>query len=221
VVGSVLMVCAALALVWGFTIWRWGDPVTALYTARQQRALARDYRAIEQSYVSSVARRTPRGRETTRDLAVARRTAAHAYRVHSKTGRPLGRIMVPALGLNMVIVTGTDHDSLRRGPGWDQRTYLPGEGQLVYIAGHRTTYRAPFAHIDRLKPGDRIEVTLPYGRFTYRVTHHVIVPANDVGRLVSHGHEEIALQACHPRFSAKQRYIVYARPVAVSPAVVS
>ena len=113
----------------------------------------------------------------------------------------------------MILVDGTDHDSLVRGPGVDRRTYLPGEGQLVYIAGHRTTYGAPFARIDRLRTGDKIELDMPYGHFLYSVTSHVIVPADDLARLNSRGHEEIALQACHPRFSARERYIVYARPV--------
>ncbi len=122
---------------------------------------------------------------------------------------------MPRLGLNMVLVNGTDHDSLTKGPGRDPRTYLPGQHQLTYIAGHRTTYLAPFAHIDRLRQGDRITVKMPYGTFVYSVTHHVIVPANDLARLHSPGHELVALQACYPRFSARQRYIVYGRPVAV------
>ena len=116
----------------------------------------------------------------------------------------------------MMLVAGTDTDSLRKGPGWDARTFLPGEGELVYIAGHRTTFKAPFAHIDRLRAGHRVELELPYGRFTYVVTRSVIVPADDLARLDSQGREEVALQACHPRFSAKQRYIVYARPIRVS-----
>jgi LPXTG-site transpeptidase (sortase) family protein len=89
---------------------------------------------------------------------------------------------------------------------------MPGEGELVYIAGHRTTYGAPFAHIDRLRPGDRVRLEMPYGTFGYRVTRSVIVPADDIGRLRSQGREQVALQACHPRFSASHRLIVYAVP---------
>ena len=113
----------------------------------------------------------------------------------------------------MILVDGTDSGSLMKGPGFDQRTRLPGEGQLVYIAGHRTTYGAPFAHIDRLREGDRVVLEMPYGTFAYRVVSHVIVPATDIARLRSRGREEVALQACHPRFSARERYIVYARPI--------
>ena len=60
---------------------------------------------------------------------------------------------------------------------------MPGEGELIYIAGHRTTYGAPLAHIDRLRKGDAVTLEVPYGKFVYRVTGHVIVPANDVARL--------------------------------------
>ena len=70
---------------------------------------------------------------------------------------------VPRLGLNMVVVDGTDDDSLKKGPGLDRRTYMPGEGQLIYIAGHRTTYLAPFAHIERMRAGDPITLEVPYG----------------------------------------------------------
>jgi sortase A len=151
-------------------------------------------------------------------LVDARKIRRQARRLgnESKPGDALGRIRVSRLGLDMILVDGTDSNSLESGPGVDRRTSLPGLGQLVYVAGHRTTFGAPFARIDRLRPGDRIEVDMPYGRFVYRVTSHVIVPANDLDRLTTRGREEIALQACHPRFSARERYIVYGVPVSPS-----
>ena len=93
---------------------------------------------------------------------------------------------------------------------------MPGEGKLVYVAGHRTTYGAPFSNIDQLEPGDKISVELPYGSVDYRVTSRRIVDDNDVSVLESRGREELVLQACHPRFFASERYLVYARPVSVS-----
>jgi sortase A len=125
--------------------------------------------------------------------------------------------MVPRLKLNAVVVNGTDTSSLRKGPGRDPRSFFPGQGALVYIAGHRTTYAAPFSHIDELVRGDRVTLDVPYGRFVYAVTSHSIVAADDLSVLRSHGHEVIALQACHPRFFATQRYIVWARPVSFTP----
>jgi sortase A len=85
----------------------------------------------------------------------------------------------------------------------------------VYIAGHRTTYGAPFSHIDRLRREDRVVFELPYATFEYAVTGRRIVPATYVQALRSRGREEIALQACWPRFFASHRIIVYAAPVRV------
>jgi sortase A len=94
---------------------------------------------------------------------------------------------------------------------------MPGEGQLVYIAGHRTTYLAPFAHIERMRSGDPVTLEVPYGTFRYRVFRHEIVDANDLAVLRSHGRDVVALQACHPRFFATERYIAWARLVRVEP----
>jgi sortase A len=207
--GGALFALGVLLLVWGFVVWRWGDPVTAVYTEWQQRRLSDAYERVAERYaVKHVVRTVSPAREA-REL----RRAAKGFRLASEEGDPIGRIRVARLGLNMILVNGTHTDSLRRGPGRDRRTFMPGEGELVYIAGHRTTYAAPFAHIDRLKPGDRVVLEMPYGRFVYAVTGSVIVPADDLSRLRSHHREVVALQACHPRFSARERYIVYARPL--------
>ena len=71
----------------------------------------------------------------------------------------------------------------------------------------------------RFRAGDTITLEMPYATFVYRVTHHIIVPANDLGVLKSGRRELLALQACHPRFFATHRYIVYAKPVKVIPAL--
>jgi sortase A len=81
----------------------------------------------------------------------------------------------------------------------------------VYIAGHRTTYSAPFSKIDTFRRGDLITVEMPYGTFTYTVTRNRIVAATDLSVLESKRYEQIALQACHPRFFATQRWITYGR----------
>lgn len=212
--GSVLLAIGAIALIWAFVIWRWGDPATGLYTRWQQHQLRQDLAVVEQQFESV---RTDVSQAPAPATLAVRRTEARKAAQHlsatTKEGDPVGRLRVSRLGLNMIVVDGTDHESLTRGPGVDRRTALPGEGALVYIAGHRTTYGAPFAHIDRLRRGDRVRLDMPYGKYVYRVTGSVIVPATDLARLRSRGREEIALQACHPRFSARERYIVYARPV--------
>ena len=216
-----LMVAVGLGLVaWTFVVWRWQDPFTALYTRFEQHRLADGYdRRVAEYRPLVVPRRT--ARESRRAHLVAElnaiRADARRYRVQARIGEPIGRIRVPRLGLNMIVVNGTDHESLKRGPGRDPQTYMPGEGQLVYVAGHRTTYLAPFAHIEELRRGDPIWLSLPYATFEYRIVRHVIVPANAVYVLQSHGHELLALQACHPRFFATHRYIAYAKPVRIIP----
>jgi sortase A len=117
----------------------------------------------------------------------------------------------------MLLVNGTDEASLKKGPGRYLGDFMPGQGQLVYIAGHRTTYLAPFSHIDALRPGDEVTIEMPYATFVYRVTGHRIVVSTDLAVLKSPGHELLELQACHPRFFATHRYIAYALPVEVIP----
>jgi sortase A len=210
--GTALIVLGVLILLWSFVVWRWNDPFTGLYTRWQQHKLANSYETRVRQFADKRVSRAARLVVDRRELArISRR-----YRLASGRGEALGRITARRLELTqMIVVNGTDHDSLKKGPGRDLRTFMPGEGQLVYIAGHRTTYLAPFAHIDRLRRGDRVTLELPYATFVYRVVRHVIVPADDVGRLRSRGFEELALQACHPRFFATQRYIVYAKPVRI------
>jgi sortase A len=94
---------------------------------------------------------------------------------------------------------------------------MPGKGELVCIAGHRTTYLAPFAHIEALRRGDPLSIQTPYATFEYRIVRHVIVPSDALYVLRSQGSELLALQACHPRFLATHRYIAYAKPVRVTP----
>ena len=141
---------------------------------------------------------------------------AKRFRLASDDGDAIARLRVPRLGINIVVINGTDAGDLRRGPGRHRETFMPGEGELVYVAGHRTTYGAPFSDIDRLEPGDTISVELPYGSVEYRVTSHRIVDDSDLSVLESHDREELVLQACHPRFFASQRYLVYARPISTS-----
>jgi sortase A len=211
--GTVLLGAGLLAIAWALTVWQWQDPFTALYTRHQQRALSTEFN--EQVAVYRAPPPPKRHTVAAEERQIAR--LASRYRAHLKIGDPVGRLRVPRLGLNAILVNGTDHASLAKGPGRDLRTYVPGEGQLVYIAGHRTTYLAPFAQIQSMRRGDWVVIQVPYARFVYRVRGSVIVPADDVSRLRSHGREVVVLQACHPRFFATHRYLVYASPVKVFP----
>lgn len=211
--GTALIVIGALVLVWAFVVWRWNDPFTALYTYWKQNHLSAEYKRLDSTYRPLPA---PHHVSVAREEQIVRREAM-LYRDRIAIGKPIGRIVVPRLGLNMILVNGTDHGSLMSGPGRDPASYMPGEDELVYIAGHRTTYLAPFAHIDAMRPGDVITLRMPYATFMYKATGHTIVEAHDLSVLHSHHHEALALQACHPRFFATNRYIVWAKLVRVSP----
>jgi sortase A len=209
--GALLIVAGVLTLAWAVCVWRWQDPVTALYTHWQQQKLAHALQAEERSF---------RPATTGGDLAAERRTIsldAKRFQRQATVGQPIGRIVIGRIGLDMVLVNGTDHETLKKGPGRDPRSSMPGENRLVYIAGHRTTYLAPFSHIDDIRPGDVIRLEMPYATFVYRARMHRVVGASDLSVLRSPRHEQLELQACHPRFFATHRYIVYASLVAVQP----
>jgi len=208
-----MAVAGALVLVWVVVVWQWQDPFTALYTHWKQHQLARSY---ERRFASYHAARYDRKQAISARLRTIE-GEARRYRLDSHRGHAIGRIAVPRLHLNMVLVNGTDHDSLKKGPGRDLRTYMPGEGQLIYIAGHRTTYLAPFAHIDSMRRGDPITLEVPYATFRYRVFRKKVVPSDALAVLRSHGREVVALQACHPRFFATNRYIVWGRLIRIEP----
>jgi sortase A len=128
-------------------------------------------------------------------------------------GDSIARIQIPSIGVDEYVVEGTDLESLRKGPGHYPDTPLPGEQGTTAIAGHRTTYGAPFRHIDELDRGDRIIVDMPDGRFIYRVEESKIVDDQDLSVLNPVGYRRLMLSACHPLYSAAQRIIVYARQV--------
>lgn len=213
ILGTLLVIAGVLTLVWAVVVWRWQDPFTALYTTWKQHQLSSSYERRVRAYHQPALEPGASLAATTAKI----RAQARRYRLESERGQAIGRIRVPRLGLDMVLVDGTDHDSLTKGPGLDRRTYMPGEGQLVYVAGHRTTYLAPFAHIERLRTGDLVTLEVPYATFSYRVYKHRIVPGDDLAVLRSHGREVVELQACHPRFFASHRYISYARLVRIEP----
>jgi sortase A len=209
--GTLLIVAGMLTLAWVVLVWRWEDPFTAAYTHVQQSRLASAYDRQSATYRPHV---------THGSLASVRRQVADEARAYRRTlhaGDPIGRIRIGRVGLKMVVVQGTDHESLKKGPGHYAGSALPGEGHLIYVAGHRTTYLAPFAAIDKIRVGDYIRFELPYGTFTYRATRHYIVESSAVEVLRDTGTEILRLQACHPRFFATHRYLVDAKLVGVAP----
>ena len=216
--GTLLLVIGLGVLAWAATVYLWKDPFTTAYTAYEQRRLASNLDENFESWQPApvpkpVSRPTPTPKPIPKPKHDDLSREAKRFRLASDNGDAIARLRVPRLDLNLVVVNGTNASDLRRGPGRHEDTFMPGEGKIVYVAGHRTTYGAPFSEINQLDVGDPITVELPYGSVEYRVTSHRIVDDNDLTVLNSHGREELVLQACHPRFFASQRYLVYARPV--------
>ena len=211
--GSLLIIAGVGTLAWAITVWQWQDPVTAVVNRVEQRELSQ---SLERSFES----RRPQTGTIVSSPAQRRRTLkreAGAWRRVAKEGDAIARIRISRLGLDAVVVNGTRSGTLKRGPGRYLGSAMPGQGELVYIAGHRTTYGAPFSRIDRLRKGDRVFLELPYGTFEYAITGFRIVRSNELSVLRSKGREQLILQACHPRFFASHRYIAYAAPVGVAP----
>jgi sortase A len=201
VAGLVLLIDAGLTLVWQ-------EPVSAVYARIQQDRLADDLERLGRAPLAPAERRAlerisdPRRRLAFRARALGRRL---------EPGDPMGRIVMPSIGASEVFVEGTDAGDLRNGPGHYPDTPLPGVRGTVAIAGHRTTYGAPFRRIDALERGDRIELRMPYGRFTYRVERTRIVPPTEVSVTARVAYDRLVLSACHPLYSAAERIVVFAR----------
>jgi sortase A len=126
-------------------------------------------------------------------------------------GDAIGKISIPSIGVSEFVVEGTDTANLRKGPGHYPSTPLPGERGTAAIAGHRTTYGAPFRHLDDLRAGQPVAVDLPYGRYVYRVERIRIVDDQDLSVLRRVGYDRLVLTACHPLYSAAERVVAFAR----------
>jgi sortase A len=215
---ALLVATGALALGDAVATVAWQEPVSALWAAHEQHALQDDLARLDAAYA------TPPSAATTGAAAAAGKTAdplrttqarirALAHTLESRTagGKPLGELRIPRLESHFAVVQGTGAGSLRRGPGHYFGTALPGQDGTVGIAGHRTTYGAPFRHLDARRRGDPITMTMPYGRFVYRVEGTRIVKPQDVSTLRAIGRQRLVLTACHPLYSAAQRLVVIAR----------
>lgn len=200
--GSLLIADAGITLVWQ-------EPISALYARYTQNQLAGDLGELEnlsQLQLQALARL----RSEQRRIAFLAR--ALRQRVHE--GDAIGRIKIKRMKINFVVVQGTDAATLRKGPGHYPDTTFPGLPGTVAIAGHRTTYLAPFRKLNQMRKGDEIVLEMPYGRFTYRTELRKIVKP-DAYRYVTRRrpYDRIALTACHPLYSAAKRIVVFARLV--------
>jgi sortase A len=203
VVGVLVLLDAGLSVVWQ-------EPLSGLYTHFRQGALDHKLATLEQTPLAPVEKRAiARLPGTNRQLAFA----ARAFSRKVSDGDPIGHIRLPAAGINRVMVEGTGTSDLRSGPGHYPYTPLPGQRGTVAVAGHRTTYGAPFRHLDAVHKGDGVQLSMPYGVFDYRVEKTLIVKPTDVWVTHRVGYDRLILSACHPLYSAAKRIVVFARLV--------
>jgi sortase A len=125
-------------------------------------------------------------------------------------GEAVAVIRIPDIGLEKAVVEGVGVPDLKKAPGHYPGTPMPGQPGNAAIAGHRTTYGAPFSRLDELAPGDEIQVTTLQGEFTYEVEGSRIVAPSEVSVLAPTEDDRLTLTTCHPRFSARQRLVVTA-----------
>src|SRR5919112_688111 len=201
VAGGLLLLDAGLTVVWQ-------EPVSAVYGRINQDKLGGQLDDLETAPLPTVERRALKALpDPKRKLAFL----ARSLRRKAKDGEGVARLSIPKIGAHYVVVDGTDAGDLRKGPGLYEQTPFPGAGGTSAIAGHRTTYGAPFRHVDRLNKGNRIIVTLPYGRFTYTVERLQIVKPTALWVIQRVSYDRLVLSACHPLYSAAKRIIVFAR----------
>lgn len=193
----------------------WQEPVTAVIALVQRSQIDTRYLTYRHLSLPNLERRAPPS-----PGATSRRIAylAQLEQRQVPSGAAIGRIAIPKIGESLDVVQGTGTTSLEEGPGHYTSTALPGLGQTVAIAGHRTTYLAPFRWINTLGPGDRIVVTMPYGRFTYLVQARPLVVLPTAWWITRNvGYERLVLSACHPLYSASHRIVVFAKLAHVQP----
>jgi sortase A len=208
-VALALIVVGALALVDAATTLVWQEPFSALYAKLRQDHLNGALHSEERAAPTPVVRRALVGipDERARIAYLSR-----AFQRRTADGGAVGRIRIPRIGASFVVVKGTSTSDLQSGPGIYPETHFPGGAGTTAIAGHRTTYLAPFRHIDELRSGSRILLDTPYARFTYTVIGKRVVAPTDVRAAVaSVGYPRLVLSACTPLFSAAKRLLVFAR----------
>ena len=192
----------------------WG---TGLTEARHQRELTREF---EQSLLEAATTTTTTATTTTAPVATgpspttAPTTAPPATLPAAPPPTPEGNavaiIRIPGIGLEKAVVEGVSLPALKRGPGHYPDTPLPGQPGNAAIAGHRTTYGAPFSRLAELDPGDPILVTTRQGRFRYEVASKTVVRPSETSVLDATDDDRLTLTTCEPRFSAARRLIVVA-----------
>jgi sortase A len=209
VLGIVLILAGTLALIDAGVTLVWQEPFSALYAKLRQDHLSGALTKVEH------AAPTAAEAQALVDLSEVRQRVAvlaGGLQGRAKDGSPVGRIHIPRIGADFVVVKGTSTSDLESGPGVYPETVFPGMAGTTAIAGHRTTYLAPFRHVDQLRHGSLIQLNMPYAHFTYTVIEKRVVAPTDVRAAIGNvGYSRLVLSACTPLFSAAKRLLIYAR----------
>ena len=198
----------------------WG---TGLYTAREQSELERQFNAA----LATEGQPTPTTRATsttTTSLGAppssTTTTTTEPAPPPPPEGEAIARLLIPKISVDSIVLNGVTRDDLRKGPGHYLDTPLPGQEGNSAIAGHRTTYGAPFSDLDQLSEGDLIQVRTLQGSFKYRVREQLIVRPSDIAVIdptpvdpdnPDEGYlATLTLTTCNPKYSAAQRLVIHA-----------
>jgi len=211
-VSTVLIAAGLLMLIDAALTVAWQEPVTALIAKLRQGQLNDDLDKLERAGPTPLEQRALEHLHTDRQRVAF---LARSLRRRLRDGEAAGRVRIRKIDADYVIVKGTDPAALRKGPGIYDHTPFPGARGTTGIAGHRTTYLAPFRHIDELGPGDEIEVDMPYATFHYRVQKRQIVTPDSLWIIRRQPYDRLVLSACHPLYSAAKRIVVFARLASV------
>lgn len=203
--GRALIVLGILILL--FVVYQlWG---TGIYTAQAQNRLENE---LEQNLRRAGGSSTPQFPSATAPASTASTTTTTAPPPPVAAGEALAQIRIDRIGLDWTVVEGVGEADLRNGPGHYPLTPLPGQAGNSAIAGHRTTYGAPFFDLDQLAVGDMIQVTTVQGTFDYKI-FDVFIVAPDAYEVLDADPERraiLTLTTCNPKYSAAERLIVQA-----------
>jgi sortase A len=192
----------------------WG---TGVYTDREQDQLQQQFNA---ALVAEAGDATTTTTDPGTGPTATTTTTTTPAPPPAPAGEAIARIRIPSIGVDSIVVSGVTREDLRKGPGHYPNTPLPGQEGNSAIAGHRTTYGAPFADLDQLAPDDLIEVRTLQGSFRYRVTEQIIVAPSDIAVIDSVPKDPadpsagfaatLTLTTCNPKYSAAQRLVIKA-----------
>jgi sortase A len=215
VLAVLLILAGALAIADGIVTLLWQEPISALIAKIHQDDLKGQLAKVEAAPPKPAERRALAGIGDERERIAY---LAASLQREAGDGNAVGKISIPSIGAGFVMVNGTTTSDLESGPGLYRGTTFPGIAGTTLIAGHRTTYLAPFRHIDSLRPGQQIRLEMPYGRFLYTVIgHRVVAPTNVKAATANVGYSRLVLSACTPLFSAEKRLLVFGRLTRVEP----